>query len=73
MQGTAHICGLPYCAYIQVFGDTLRVCTVGSPLFITRKRIAIMKKTNVTKLFTLLLVGIAFIVVIYYILYFYNA
>ena len=41
--------------------------------FITRKRIAIMKKTNVTKLFTLLLVGIAFIVVIYYILYFYNA
>ncbi len=32
-----------------------------------------MKKTNVTKLFTLLLVGIAFIVVIYYILYFYNA
>lgn len=32
-----------------------------------------MKKTNVRKLFTLLLVGIAFIVVIYYILYLYNA
>lgn len=21
-QRTAHTCGLPYCAYIQVFGDT---------------------------------------------------
>ena len=41
--------------------------------FITRKRIAIMKKTNVRKLFTVLLICIALIVVIYYILYLYKA
>ena len=45
----------------------------GQPTFFTRKRIAIMKKTNATKLFIALLVSAALIVVIYYIVYLYNA